>query len=86
MPWTARLCCGIELPFCSLCAPCLCLALLHYLQGDDFDAASGAGLDWEDNIGISAPLYDIVDEIFGLQSRGFVRRQVGLSQCGARSI
>lgn len=45
-------------------------------RGDDFEAASGAGLDWEDNIGISAPLYDIVDEIFGLQSRGFVRRQV----------
>ena len=36
-------------------------------------------MDWEDNIGISAPLYDIIDEIFGLQSRGFVRRQVGLS-------
>lgn len=34
------------------------------------------GLDWEDSAGISAPLYDIVDVVFELGSRGFFRRQV----------
>jgi hypothetical protein len=38
------------------------------------------GLDWEDSAGISAPLYDIVDVVFELGSRGFFRRQVGLSR------
>ncbi len=32
--------------------------------------------DWEEAAGISAPLYDIVDTLFELQSRGFFRRQV----------
>ena len=39
---------------------------------DDPDMA-----DWEEAAGISAPLYDIVDTLFELQSRGFFRRQVG---------
>ena len=40
-------------------------------------AAAGAlGLDWEDSAGVSAPLYDIVDVVFELGSRGFFRRQV----------
>lgn len=38
---------------------------------DDSDLA-----DWEEAAGISAPLYDIVDTLFELQSRGFFRRQV----------
>ena len=38
---------GTGLRSCTLSGTCLCLALLHYLQGDDFEAASGAGLDWE---------------------------------------
>ena len=33
-------------------------------------------LDWEESAGISAPLYDIVDVVFELRSRGFFRRQV----------
>ena len=32
--------------------------------------------DWEEAAGISAPLYEIVDTLFELQSRGFFRRQV----------
>ena len=35
--------------------------------------------DWEEAAGISAPLYEIVDCLFELQSRGFFRRQVWLS-------
>ena len=35
---------------------------------------SGAAL--EESAGISAPLYDVVDVLFQLQSRGFFRRQV----------
>ena len=38
---------------------------------DDVDMA-----DWEEAAGISAPLYEIVDTVFELQSRGFFRRQV----------
>ena len=34
--------------------------------------------DWEEAAGISAPLYEIVDTLFELQSRGFFRRQVWL--------
>lgn len=42
------------------------------------EAAAGAvGLDWEDSAGVSGPLYDIVDVVFELGSRGFFRRQVG---------
>lgn len=40
----------------------------------DRDAVSGAALD--ESAGISAPLYDVVDVLFQLQSRGFFRRQV----------
>ena len=35
------------------------------------------GLAWEESAGISAPLLDIVDVLFNLQSHGFFRRQVG---------
>ena len=46
------------------------------------EAESGGvgGLDWEDSAGISAPLYDIVDVVFELGSRGFFRRQVSFSR------
>ena len=39
--------------------------------------------DWEEAAGISAPLYEIVDTVFELQSRGFFRRQAcrALSFC-----
>ena len=47
--------------------------------------------DWEEAAGISAPLYEIVDTVFELQSRGFFRRQVTLpctavacAPCGER--
>ena len=40
------------------------------------DGNGVGGLDWEDSAGISAPLYDIVDVVFELGSRGFFRRQV----------
>ena len=38
----------------------------------------GEGDDWEreEAAGISAPLYVVIDVLFGLQSRGFFRRQV----------
>jgi len=36
-------------------------------------------LDWEESAGISAPLYDIVDIVFELRSRGFFRRQARFS-------
>lgn len=39
------------------------------------------GLDWEDSAGVSAPLYDIVDVVFELGSRGFFRRQVLDTRC-----
>ena len=46
--------------------------------------------DWEEAAGISAPLYEIVDTVFELQSRGFFRRQVttlsiAYGRCTARS-
>ncbi|KAK9836224.1 hypothetical protein WJX84_011500 [Apatococcus fuscideae] len=43
------------------------------------EAAANAipeGLAWEESAGISAPLLDIVDVLFNLQSHGFFRRQV----------
>ncbi len=33
-------------------------------------------MDWDDAVGISMPLYTLVDVLFELQSRGFFRRQV----------
>ena len=32
-------------------------------------------MDWDDAVGISMPLYTLVDVLFELQSRGFFRRQ-----------
>lgn len=32
-------------------------------------------VDWDDAVGISMPLYTLVDVLFELQSRGFFRRQ-----------
>ena len=34
-------------------------------------------VDWDDAVGISMPLYTLVDVLFELQSRGFFRRQAG---------
>ena len=42
----------------------------------DGPAPAAAALDWEESAGVSAPLYDIVDVVFELGSRGFFRRQV----------
>ncbi len=52
--------------------------MLSLASMQEAEAAAGAGgLDWEDSAGVSGPLYDIVDVIFELGSRGFFRRQVG---------
>lgn len=51
------------------------------LLQDDLDMA-----DWEEAAGISAPLYDIVDTLFELQSRGFFRRQVRMRSHEQSSI
>lgn len=40
--------------------------------------AAAAAVEWEDSTGVSAPLYEVVDVIFELGSRGFFRRQVPL--------
>ena len=42
--------------------------------------------DWEEAAGISAPLYDIVDTLFELQSRGFFRRQVCYAPHAPRAV
>lgn len=41
----------------------------------DADAAQSSGLDAEENMGISSPLYQIIDVVFDLRARGFLRRQ-----------
>ena len=51
--------------------------LVRACQVDEAPPAVCA-LDWEESAGISAPLYDIVDVVFELRSRGFFRRQVQL--------
>ena len=40
------------------------------------DANQSSGLDAEENMGISSPLYQIIDVVFDLRARGFLRRQV----------
>ncbi|KAK9807024.1 hypothetical protein WJX72_010915 [[Myrmecia] bisecta] len=45
-------------------------------KADDGEAGCMSRLDWEESAGISSPLYEIVDVVFHLQSRGFFRRQV----------
>lgn len=45
---------------------------------------SGAAL--EESAGISAPLYDVVDVLFQLQSRGFFRRQVCVLPCPTKTM
>mmetsp|Transcript_13710 Transcript_13710/g.41406 ORF Transcript_13710/g.41406 Transcript_13710/m.41406 type:complete len:1265 (+) Transcript_13710:304-4098(+) len=38
--------------------------------------AAAAAAEWEDSTGVSAPLYEVVDVVFELGSRGFFRRQI----------
>ncbi len=40
--------------------------------------SAAAVAEWEDSTGVSAPLYEVVDVIFELGSRGLIRRQVPL--------
>lgn len=42
----------------------------------DLQESATAGGGEDDSAGVSAPLYDVVDAIFGLAGRGFFRRQV----------
>ena len=42
----------------------------------DTEAAQPSGMDAEENMGISYPLYQIIDVVFDLRARGFLRRQV----------
>ncbi len=59
---------------------------LSMLQIDEVAASAiPEGLAWEESAGISAPLLDIVDVLFNLQSHGFFRRQVSSSRPGAAS-
>ena len=44
--------------------------------GPDGEAGVSCGLDAEENMGISSPLYQIIDVVFDLRARGFLRRQV----------
>ena len=46
------------------------------LQAPETDANQPSGLDAEENMGISSPLYQIIDVVFDLRARGFLRRQV----------
>lgn len=52
--------------------------LLSILQGGEGEGAQSSGLDAEENMGISSPLYQIIDVVFDLRARGFLRRQVGI--------
>ena len=64
------------------CAPAVCLMrrgglfCSRVLKGVPHDFKEDELADWEEAAGISAPLYEIVDTLFELQSRGFFRRQV----------
>ena len=46
------------------------------MQGAEGEGAQSSGLDAEENMGISSPLYQIIDVVFDLRARGFLRRQV----------
>jgi len=46
------------------------------MQGGEGEGAQSSGLDAEENMGISSPLYQIIDVVFDLRARGFLRRQV----------
>ena len=46
------------------------------MQGVEGEGAQPSGLDAEENMGISSPLYHIIDVVFDLRARGFLRRQV----------
>ena len=46
------------------------------MQGAEGEGAQPSGLDAEENMGISSPLYQIIDVVFDLRARGFLRRQV----------
>lgn len=45
------------------------------VRGPETDANPSCGLDTEENMGISSPLYQIIDVVFDLRERGFLRRQ-----------
>ena len=49
---------------------------LNGLHAQAAEEAADA-VDWDDAVGISMPLYTLVDVLFELQSRGFFRRQAG---------
>lgn len=65
---------GAVVPTTSEVSPLFSLCIFALQQ--DGEGAGAGSLDWEDSAGISAPLYDIVDVVFELGSRGFFRRQV----------
>lgn len=46
------------------------------MQGVEGEGPQSSGLDAEENMGISSPLYQIIDVVFDLRARGFLRRQV----------
>ena len=52
----------------------------------DQESAQASGLDAEENMGISSPLYQIIDVVFDLRARGFLRRQVCLSLCDTAAL
>lgn len=52
------------------------VSLFLVMQGPEGDASQSSGLDAEENMGISSPLYQIIDVVFDLRARGFLRRQV----------
>lgn len=49
---------------------------LTWVQGGEVEGGQSSGLDAEENMGISSPLYQIIDVVFDLRARGFLRRQV----------
>ena len=55
-------------------------------QMQDQESAQASGLDAEENMGISSPLYQIIDVVFDLRARGFLRRQVCLSLCDTAAL
>ena len=64
---------------------CISGASAAAAAGRQDSEAAAAAVEWEDSTGVSAPLYEVVDVIFDLGSRGFFRRQVPLSYLHMRS-
>ncbi|KAA6429701.1 MAG: phox domain-containing [Trebouxia sp. A1-2] len=46
-----------------------------FVRAAEGEGAQSSGLDAEENMGISSPLYQIIDVVFDLRARGFLRRQ-----------